>query len=111
MANNFSVDPLAGRRLPNNWAAIASANAVQADADYQHRISNAWRGPLTSQNHSHAQAARLGNQPPAPAAPPKRNDARSDARFDTKMTLVSDNEDEQIWRDFNGSTIVIKKRK
>ena len=109
MANNFTAQPPAGRPLPSNWASMASSRAQQADQDYQHRISNAWRG-----NRDHEtliQAARLSNHPqPAPAAP-KRNDARSDARFDTKMTLVLDNEDEQIWRDFNGSTIVIKKRK
>jgi hypothetical protein len=73
------------------------------------QLTNAWRG-----NRGHEtliQSARLAGHPqPAPAAP-KRNDARSDARFDTKMTLVSDNEDEQIWRDFNGATVVIKKCK
>jgi len=110
MANNFTAQPPAGRPLPSNWAALAPLRGQQANQDYLHKLENAWRGPLTSQNSSMAHGARLGNQPPAPAAP-KRNDARSDARFDAKMTLVSDDEDEQVWRDFNGSTIVIKKRR
>ena len=110
MANNFTAQPPAGRPLPSNWQAMAPLRGRQADQDYLFALQNAWRGPLTSQNSSMAQGARLGNQPPAPAAPPRR-DSRSDARFDAKMTLVLDNEDEQVWRDFNGSTIVIKKRR
>ena len=104
---NFQSQPMAGRQLPSNWAAVASANAIQADADYQHRIQNAWRG--NRDNETLIQSSRLAGHPQP--APPKRNDARSDARFDGTMTLIRDDADEQVWRDFNGSTIVIKKRK
>jgi len=109
MARNFQSQPPAGRPLPSNWAALAPAIAASADDAYMNQLTNAWRQPM--QKHAGLmQNARLEHISPVPA-PPKRNDARSDARFDTKMTLVLDNEDEQIWRDFNGSTIVIKKRK
>ena len=93
--------------MPSNWASMAPLRAQQADDAYRFAIENAWRQPL--QKHAGLmQNARLEQQPPAP---PRRNDSRSDARFDAKMALVSDNEDEQIWRDFNGATVVIKKRK
>ena len=109
MANNFSAQPPAGRPLPDNWRAMAPGRAQQANSDYQHKLENNWRG--NRDNEVLIQSARLTGHPqPAPPAPP-RSDSRSDARFDAKMTLVSDNEDEQIWRDFNGATVVIKKRK
>ena len=109
MANNFSAQPPAGRQLPSNWRAMAPAIAADADADYLHRLQNAWRG---RGHETLIQGAMLSNhQQPAPPAPPRRIDSRSDARFDAKMVLVSDNEDEQTWRDFNGATVVIKKRK
>ena len=109
MARNFQSQPPAGRQMPANWASMAPLRAQQADDAYRYAIENAWRQPL--QGHAGLmQNARLEHISPVPA-PPKRNDARSDARFDAKMTLVSDNEDEQIWRDFNGATVVIKKFK
>ena len=104
---NFSAHGPSGKALPNNWQSLTKSNAAQANADYQHRLENAWRG--NRDNETLVQGARLAGHPQP--APPKRNDARSDARFDGKLTLVSDNEEEQVWRDFNGSTIVIKKRK
>ena len=99
---------MAGRQLPSNWAAVASANAIQADADYQHRIQNAWRG--NRDNETLIQSARLTNhQQPAP---PKRNDARSDARFDGAMRLVLEDERMQLWRNDDGTTVqIMKKRK
>ena len=103
----FKGQPPAGRPLPNDWQTQAKSNAMQADAAYLYQLQNAWRG--NRDNETLIQSSRLAGHPQP--APPKRNDARSDARFDGKMTLVSDNADEQIWRDFNGSTIVIKKRK
>jgi len=107
---NFQAFPPAGRALPRGWEAEAAKNAAEAKAHYEATVCQAWRQP--SQSHAGLmQAARLEQQSPAPAAPPRRLDSRSDARFDAKMTLVSDNEDEQIWRDFNGATVVIKKRK
>ena len=104
---NFQSQPPSGRQLPNNWASLAKSNAAQADADYQHRTSNAWRG-----NRDHEtliQSARLSGHPQP--APPRRIDSRSDARFDGTMRLISEDETMQLWRDFNGATVVIKKRK
>ena len=103
----FKGHPPAGKALPNNWQSIAKSNAAQASADYQYQLENAWRGNRS--NGTLIQSAQLTGHPQP--APPKRNDARADTRMDGKLTLVSDNEDERIWRDFNGSTIVIKKRK
>ena len=58
-----------------------------------------------------AHGARLGNQPPAPAAPPRRIDSRSDARFDGTMRLISENETMQLWRNDDGTTVQIMKRR
>ena len=110
MANNFTAQPPAGRPLPSNWQAMAPLRGQQANQDYLHKLENAWRGPLTSQNSSMAHGARLGNQPPAPAAP-KRNDARSDARFDGTMRLISEDETMQLWRNDDGTTVQIMKRR
>jgi hypothetical protein len=104
---NFQAQPPAGRQLPGNWRAIASTNAAQADADYQHRISNAWRG--NRDNETLIQSARLSNHPQP--APPRRIDSRSDARFDGTMLLVKDDDLEQIWKDNTGRLVTIKKRK
>jgi len=110
MANNFTAQPPAGRPLPSNWAALAPLRGQQANQDYLHKLENAWRGPLTSQNSSMAHGARLGNQPPAPAAPPRR-DSRADARMDGMMLLVKDDDLEQVWKDNTGRLVTIKKRK
>jgi len=110
MANNFTAQPPAGRPLPSNWTSLASGRAQQADDAYLFAIENAWRGPLTSQNSSMAQGARLGNQPPAPAAPPRR-DSRADTRMDGMMLLVKDDDLEQVWKDNAGRLVTIKKRR
>ena len=107
---NFQSQPPAGRQLPANWAAMAPLRGQQANQDYMHKLENAWRGPLTSQNSSMAHGARLGNQPPAPAAPPRR-DSRADARMDGMMLLVKDDDLEQIWKDDSGRLVTIKKRR
>ena len=107
MANNFTSQPPAGRQLPGNWASLAKSNAAQADADYQHRISNAWRG--NRDNETLVQSARLAGHPQP--APPRRTDARSDARFDGTMRLISEDETMQLWRNGDGTTVQIMKRR
>ena len=107
---NFKGNPPAGRPLPSNWQSLAQANAAQADADYRHQIENAWRQPMQG-DAGLMQAARLRQQPPSQQPAPKRSEARSDTRMDGVMTLIKDDSFEQVWRDSNGSTIVIKKRK
>ena len=106
---NFQAFPPAGRALPRGWEAEAAKNAAEAQARFEATVGEAWRQPSQAQPLGIMQAARIQRQ--QPPAPPRRIDSRSDARFDAKMTLVLDNEDEQVWRNFNGSTIVIKKRR
>lgn len=108
---NGQGHPPAGRQLPRDWQAQAARNAAEAQALYEATVCQQWRQPLQDHPLGIMKAARLQQQPASQQPAPPRRDARSDARFDGKLTLVSDNEEEQIWRDFNGSTIVIKKRK
>ena len=107
---NFRGDPPAGRQLPSNWAAIAQANAAQADAAYRHQIENAWRQPSQG-DAGLMQAARLRQQPPSQQPAPKRSDARSDTRMDSRMEFVWENDEMQLWRNANGTTVQIMKRK
>lgn len=107
---NFKGNPPAGRPLPSNWAAIARANAAQADAAYRHQIENAWRQPMQG-DAGLMQAARLRQQPPSQQPAPKRNDARFDTRMDGMMTLIRDDDFEQVWKDPTGAIVIIKKRK
>ena len=102
----FKGQPPAGRPLPRDWQAQAKSNAAQADAAYLYQLQNAWRG--NRDNETLVQSARLAGHP-QPA--PKRNDARSDARFDGMMTLIRDDSLEQIWQDSTGAIVKIKKRK
>lgn len=105
---NFQAFPPAGRALPKDWQAQASAANAAFMANYQAKMDEAWRKPLTSTNSSLAQAARLTNQ--EPPAPPRR-DARSDARFDGTMTLIKEDSFEQVWRDWTGAIVTIRKRR
>lgn len=105
---NFQAFPPAGPALPKNWKEQASAANAAFMANYQAKMDEAWRKPLTSTNSSLAQAARLTNQ--EPPAPPRR-DARSDARFDGAMRLVLENEMMELWRNDDGTTVQIMKRK
>ena len=109
MARNFQSQPPAGRQMPANWASMAPLRAQQADDAYRFAIENAWRQPL--QGHAGLmQNARLEHVSPVPA-PPKRNDARSDTRTDSTMTLIRDDEFEQLWKDANGTIVTIKKKR
>ena len=105
---NFQSQPPAGRQLPNNWAAVASVNAAQANAAYQYQLENAWRQPLQAHPLGIMKSARLEQQQPAP---PKRNDARSDTRTDSTMTLIRDDSFEQIWQDSTGAIVKIRKQR
>ena len=105
---NFSAHGASGRALPSNWQSLAKSNAAQANADYQNRLENAWRG--NRDNETLIQSSRLAGHPQP--APPKRNDARSDARFDGAMRLVLEDERMQLWRNDDGTTVqIMKKRK
>ena len=106
----FKGHPPAGRQLPSNWATVAQANAAQADADYQHRLENAWRQPLQG-DAGLMQSARLRQQPPSQQPAPKRSDSRSDTRMDGMMTLIRDDGFEQVWRDSNGAIVTIRKQR
>ena len=108
---NFQSQPPAGRQLPANWAAMAPLRGQQANQDYMHKLENAWRGPLTSQNSSMAHGARLGNQPPAPAAPPRRDSRADTSRNDGTMRLVFEDDEQQVWKDYSGTLVTIKKRR
>jgi hypothetical protein len=107
---NFQSQPPAGRKLPSNWASMASSRAQQADQDYLFALQNAWRG--NRDNETLIQSARLSNHPqPAPAAPPRR-DSRTDAsRNDGTMRLVFEDDEQQVWKDYSGALVTIKKRK
>ena len=106
---NFQAFPPAGPALPKDWQAQASAANAAFMANYQAKMDAAWRKPLTSTNSSLAQAARLTNQ--EPPAPPRR-DARSDTRMDGTMRLVLENEMMELWRNDDGTTVqIMKKRK
>ena len=106
---SFQAFPPTGRTLPKDWQAQAARNAAEAQAIFEATVGQAWRQPLTSQNSSMAQGARLSNhQPPAP---PKRSDARSDTRMDSRMEFVWENDEMQLWRNANGTTVQIMKRK
>ena len=110
MASNFTGHGPAGQKLPSNWQAMASSRAQQADQDYQHKLQNAWRGNRDNETLIHS--ARLAGHPqPAPAAPPRRIDSRADARFDGTMRLISEDETMQLWRNDDGTTVQIMKRR
>ena len=87
---NVSVQPPAGRQLPENWIRDSGARKANAESDYLNRIENAWRN--TGSNNP-LQSARL------------TKDSRTDA-----MTRVSDSEDEEVWIDGKGQTVRIRKQ-
>jgi hypothetical protein len=43
-----TVLPLQGKQLPSDWKRNAPSIGAAADADYQHRIENAWRQPMST---------------------------------------------------------------
>jgi len=40
----FSVQPMAGKPLPERWKAIAPQRAKDAEAAYLNALQNAWKG-------------------------------------------------------------------
>jgi hypothetical protein len=42
------VQPLQGQQMPADWMRTAREVGAKADADYQDRIQNAWRQPMST---------------------------------------------------------------
>ena len=63
MATNprFSVQPQAGRPLPEDWRQKAPKRAAMAQAAYLHNLENAWRQGYESPDPNTARTARLSN--------------------------------------------------
>jgi len=40
----FSVQPMAGKQLPERWKAMAPQRAKDAEAAYLNALQNAWKG-------------------------------------------------------------------
>jgi hypothetical protein len=91
---NGTVPPHQGRQLPHNWAAMAGARAVQADAAYINALENSWRQPLGKQVANPGRDARLTND----------SHGRSD-RVDSQLRLIGEDGDWQVWRDEHGTTV------
>jgi hypothetical protein len=106
---NFSAQPPAGRQLPRDWQAQAARNAAEAQAQYEATVCQQWRQPL--QGHAGLmQAARLQQQPPNQQLAPRR-DARADTRMDGTMQLISEDDQQQVWRDWTGAIVTIRKKR
>ena len=109
---NGQGHPPAGRQLPRDWQAQAARNAAEAQALYEATVCQQWRQPLQDHPLGIMKAARLQQQPPSQQPAPPRRDARSDARFDGAMRLVLEDERMQLWRNDDGTTVqIMKKRK
>ena len=108
----FKGHPPAGRQLPRDWQAQAARNAAEAQAQYEATVCQQWRQPLQDHPLGIMKAARLHQQPPSqPPALPRR-DARADTRMDGTMRLVLENEMMELWRNDDGTTVqIMKKRK
>ena len=91
---NISAHPPAGQPLTADWKLHAPLRANQATDSYLDRLQNGWRQPLTKQNDSELMQARLRTT----------DGSRCDA-----LRLVTDDEDEQIWRS-PGATVRIRKK-
>ena len=89
---NIQIQNHGGQHLPRGWQQQAKANAASADAAYMQRITNAWRGNLTTTNNSIVANAQL---------------SRGDSRMDG-LKLVQDEEEFEVWES-NGIRVVRKK--
>lgn len=85
---NISVQPQAGRQMPADWARNAPQRKAQAEADYLHRLENAWRNTGSSNPLTDARLTR-------------------DSRVDG-LLKIEDNETEEIWAS-SGVRIIRKK--
>ena len=90
--SNIKINPLQGRKLPGNWQQQAKTIAASADAAYLDRITNAWRGNLTTTNNSIIANAQI---------------TRGDSRMDG-LKLVQDEDNFEVWES-NGVRVVRKK--
>lgn len=108
---SFQAFPPTGRTLPKGWEAEAARNAADAAANYEATVCQQWRQPLQG-DAGLMQSARLRQQPPSQQPAPPRRDARADTRMDGTMRLVLENEMMELWRNDDGTTVqIMKKRK
>tara|TARA_Y100001933_G_scaffold250150_1_gene285978 strand:- start:633 stop:920 length:288 start_codon:yes stop_codon:yes gene_type:complete len=89
---NITAHTLAGQQLPKDWQYQCKAVAASADAAYLDRITNAWRGNLTTSNNSIIANAQL---------------SRGDSRLDG-LKLVREEDDFEVWESA-GVRVVRKK--
>jgi len=89
---NIQVQPIAGQQLPKDWQHHCKAIAASADAAYLDRITNAWRGNLTTTNTSIIANAQL---------------SRGDSRLDG-LKLVQEEDEFEVWESA-GVRVVRKK--
>ena len=89
---NITAHTLAGQPLPKDWQYKCKYVAVSADAAYLDRITNAWRGNLTTSNNSIIANAQL---------------SRGDSRLDG-LRLVREEDDFEVWESA-GVRVVRKK--
>ena len=89
---NIQVQTMAGQQLPKDWERNCKAVAASANAAYLDRITNAWRGNLTTTNTSIIANSQL---------------SRGDSRMDD-LKLIQDEEEFEVWQS-NGIRVVRKK--
>ena len=90
---NITPHTLAGVPLPSGWKEQAKINAASADKAYLDRLTNAWRGNLTTKNESIVASAQLG----------RRDSSRMDA-----LVLVEETDEFEVW-EANGARVIKKK--
>lgn len=49
---NIVPQPLAGKRLPDDWMRNAQAVGAKADEDYKNKTENAWRQPMSTRSNN-----------------------------------------------------------
>lgn len=61
----FSVVPIQGRQMPKDWERNAKARGASADAAYQARLENAWKGSASGDDANLMRRARLTSDGPS----------------------------------------------
>ena len=89
---NITAHTLAGQQLPKDWQYKCKAVEASVDAAYLDRITNAWRGNLTTSNNSIIANAQL---------------SRGDSWLDG-LRLVREEDDFEVWESA-GVRVVRKK--
>lgn len=95
---NAQSNCLQGQKLPANWRQQATANAKQAEVDYQRRIENAWKPSSVPSNLPPIQAARLRND----AADHTPNSQQHTPIGAQKPQVRTDGELKLLFEDANG---------